>query len=73
MADRTSAELFGYIFDMLAEECERNKERAVRFWQKAREYDFSWYQMDCDAALLKLGLARNSDEGLRYGPDGDDV
>lgn len=60
MADRTSARLFGEIFEMLAEEFPAGETRdrlAKRFWVMSRGYDFSDYQMDVPEALLKLNLA----------------
>lgn len=78
MADRTSAALFGSIFEMLAERGdERDKEYALKFWEMKEDggYDFSDYQMECDEALIKLGLARTVDDNeypgetkTEYGP-----
>lgn len=58
MADRTAAYLFGRIFTMLAEENIDREARAKEFWQLSRDFDFSAYQMGCDEALKKLGLAQ---------------
>lgn len=59
MADRTSARLFGEIFQLLAENpTEENKLIALKIYDKAGEYDFSWYQMDADESLVTLGLAK---------------
>lgn len=60
MADRTAAALFSEVFVMLAEDpvTERDLERARKFWNLKRGYDFSPYQMYCDDALMKLGLAK---------------
>lgn len=65
MADRTSADLFGGIFVMLAEKAtKRDKEYALKIWPMTWEYDFHECQMDCDEELEKLGLARpGEDEG----------
>lgn len=65
MADRTSAALFGSIFEYLAKNPDaRAQEFARDLWAKTGGYDFSEYQMGCDDALRKLGL-------LRDGPDED--
>jgi hypothetical protein len=60
MADRTSAEIFAAIFEVLATELPEGEKRtqlADRFWAMSRNYDFSDYQMGCDDALIALGLA----------------
>lgn len=60
MSDRTSAEIFHEIFRMLAQEATaRDKEYAYKIWRIAWQYDFSWVQMECDASLVRLGLARS--------------
>ena len=73
MADRTSAALFATMFEHLAgmrpfapwdakgtpqDITERDREFAQHLWKETRNYDFSYYQMGCDAALERLGLAR---------------
>lgn len=59
MADRTSASLFAEIFRMLAcDEPPDRKALAKKFWDESANYDFSPYQLYCDDALIKLGLAR---------------
>lgn len=80
MADRTSAGIFAEVFEFLAKEPEKNKEAALHFWEKQRDYDFSPEQMCCDEALTKLGLCRRGihpdwpDDGEvdLYGPNGDE-
>lgn len=58
MSDRTSAEIFAMIFEHLAEDPdERNQNLAKWLWEHAEDYDFNWYQMDCDDALIDLCLA----------------
>lgn len=65
MADRTSAKLFGTIFDLLAKNpTDEKKAIAKEIWPLHSEYDFSEYQMNCDDSLIKLGLAKE-------GPDPD--
>lgn len=77
MADRTSAALFGSIFDHLAEGKPSKKDRdfALWLWTQTGDYDFSEYQMDCDESLVKLGLAEKTKdeagyETMLYGPEG---
>lgn len=58
MADRTSAEVFGIIFELLAENpTDEHKAIAKRIYKYTRNYDFNDYQMDVDESLIKLGLA----------------
>lgn len=80
MADRTSAEIFGSIFEMLSENPdERNKGIAKRIWSMIDAYDFNAYQMYVDDSLKMLELARevrDEESGddevatLQYGPIG---
>lgn len=81
MADRTSARLFGEVFEILSEHVPAGESRdasARRFWALTQDYDFSPYQMYADDALLALGLARRGvdpdwpDDGevVLYGPEG---
>ena len=77
MADRTSARIFGSIFEFLAETPDaRSKEFAALMWALTEEFDFSYYQMNADDALIALGLAcvgkDEDDEGtiLYAGDDG---
>lgn len=59
VADRESAHLFSMIFEILAEyPDERNKALALRFWGLTGGYDFAYQQMECDDALVTLGLAK---------------
>jgi hypothetical protein len=59
MADRTSAELFGNIFEYIAGHTKMDVEDfIVWLWKQQHNYDFSPYQMGCDDALLELGLAK---------------
>lgn len=75
MADRTSAEIFGNLFKRLAENPRDLKDLAAAFWGMAQSYDFSNDQMDANAALIKLGLARRVKVGgemeMEYGPEGE--
>ena len=53
MADRTSAEIFGRIFNLLATDpSDQNQQLARQIMQISREYDFSPYQMYADEACL---------------------
>ena len=59
MADRTSAQIFGDIFELLAKNPdERNKRIAKKIFQLSCGYDFSPYQMYADDACLALGIAK---------------
>lgn len=69
MADRTSAALFGSLFNWLAS---GEPIDPVELWKTMQEgdYDFSPYQMSADPALKNLGLYRKCpkcDESI-YGP-----
>ena len=67
MADRNSADIFGLLFEKLASDpTKQHKTWAREFYEKSRTYDFSPDQMDCDEALVKLGLAKMSDDDLVY-------
>ena len=58
MADRTSARIFGMVFEYLAKDPSiEGVEMAEYMWKESRNYDFSPYQMYCDDALITLGLA----------------
>ena len=58
MADRSSAEVFGVIFDILAENPTKDhKDIALRLWNKSMYYEFNEDQMDCDKSLVSLDLA----------------
>lgn len=77
MADRTSAELFGKFFSVLAEiPTDEHKRIATELLSDARNYDFNYYQMYCDDALVTLGLAgkqyseEDECERMFYGPPG---
>jgi len=59
MSDRTSAALFGKIFRLLANNpTDEHKTIAKEIWMSSGQFDFSFYQMDADDALIKLGLAK---------------
>lgn len=67
MADRTSAEIFGRIFDMLAElPSQHNIETAAKIYNMAKDYDFNEYQMEADDSLIKLGLAWHEGDKIIY-------
>lgn len=62
MADRTSAAIFGKLFELLANNPTKdNKELANEiYYELIDQYDFSTYQMCADDALISLGLAQMS-------------
>jgi hypothetical protein len=69
MADRTSAAVFGGIFEYLAENPDsRALEFAKVVYGMTSAYDFNGYQMECDDALIKLGLAK-----MGIDEDGDEI
>lgn len=74
MSDATSAHLFRTVFESLAEDevlmtvPEQAQRLARRMWDLSARYDFSPYQMYCDEALVKLGLATRQRD--TYNPDG---
>lgn len=59
MADRTSAEIFGEIFGLLAKNpTEDRKDIAKEIFGMTKYYDFSPYQMYADSACAALGIAK---------------
>jgi len=60
MADRTSAGVFGLIFEELAKGDIDPKKLAKKLMKATREFDFNACQMECDKALLKLEVAKMS-------------
>jgi len=72
VSDRTSADLFARLFDLLASErlldTRGRREVAAEIWQESLGYDFHPCQMGCDDALVKLGLAHETAEETVYGP-----
>lgn len=58
MVDRTSAGLFGKIFELLAKNpTDEHKKIAKEIFDETGNYDFSYYQMYADESLITLGLA----------------
>lgn len=81
MADRSSAEIFGNMFILLASDpTEQHKKWARQLWSDSGRYDFSPYQMYADEYLEILDLARkrvdpeNPGDGevWFFGPEGRD-
>jgi hypothetical protein len=79
MADRTAAGIFSTLFGQLAEDLERAdndasnirhrqyiQKLAREMWGQMWSYDFNECQMDCDDALVQLGLARIVDDEVQY-------
>jgi hypothetical protein len=59
VSDRSSACLIGDTMRYLARDATpANRKLAKWLYRKAQHYDFSDCQMEADAALVKLGLAR---------------
>jgi hypothetical protein len=73
MADRTSAGIFGTLFELLAKNpTEENKAIAREMYPHTFGYDFSLCQMGAEEALIKLGLAK---KGINpdYPEDGETI
>lgn len=59
MSDSTSERNCGTIFEFLAKNLTKdNIELAKKLWVLTYNYNFSHNQMNCDNALIKLGLAK---------------
>ena len=75
MGDTNSCEIFANIFARLAKNpTDENKTIARETFDDSRRYDFADYEMECDDALIVLGLAKRDVEGdVTYvGDDGFD-
>lgn len=66
MADYNSADIFGNVFKILAENPEKNKDIAKRIYSLITEYDFHQDDMNAFESLEKLGLAHKY-EHPKYG------
>lgn len=63
MSDHTSAEIFCDLFVMFAQEVtDQDIRHARQVWRMAWQRDFMFEQMECDAELVKLGLARPGED-----------
>ncbi len=58
MADRTSAGIFSDIFVYLAKQKKPDIKFAKKLWRDSKQFDFDNAQLECDDALIKLGLAK---------------
>lgn len=71
MADRTSAGIFGKLFNLLAENpTDEHKGIAKQMFNEIGNYDFSEYQMYADESLIKLNLAHKGVDS-KYPEDGE--
>ncbi len=61
MSDSTSAEIFGMLFEELAKGT-KPKDLAKKMWAEMGQYDFDPYDMDCQDALIALGLCEETDD-----------
>lgn len=78
MSNRGSARALGRAFTLIECIIPCSPERAalvIALWEDARSGDFHFSQMNCDAALIKLGLARKlpvpkypDETEMNYGP-----
>lgn len=59
MSDRTSAGIFGMVFEELASMHQSTQVQLIakRFWKLSHNYDFHPSQMEVDPCLEVLGLA----------------
>lgn len=58
-----SASEGGYSINVAVESLYR---LAKKMWAQTFHYDFAHYQMECDASLIQLDLARRTSEGIEY-------
>lgn len=66
MADRSGAEIFGTVFQIISGDLGLSREElAARVWREIKNYDFTEDQMGVDDALVELDLAKRE-------PDPDD-
>jgi hypothetical protein len=74
MSDRSSAYLFGEIFNLIVGYVPKAEQPKVAkdFWKMSRDYDFSDDQMHCDDQLIELGLAHKAVDP-EYPEDGEVV
>lgn len=63
MADRTSAEIFRRFFEEAARQGEIARPMVEFMWNMTADYDFWVDQMECDDALVTLGLAKRRPDG----------
>ncbi len=64
IADKTAAYLFGMFFEELAKHSHLTsiKESAKKVYEESLDFDIEDSDMDCDAALVKLGLKESPNE-----------
>lgn len=63
MADRSAAEVFGIVFELLAEKPSRDRrDLAAEIYEYTKDYDFEFKQMGVDEALIDLELAEKCDQ-----------
>lgn len=58
MSDGEAPKILTPIFEYLAQEPERHRVFARATWLASFEWDFHPCELECDAALEKLGLAK---------------
>ena len=68
MEDKVAAYLFGVFFEEMAKHSHLPgmKESARKVYEDSLDFDIEDSDMDCDAALLKLGLKEENNEKLEY-------
>lgn len=67
MSDRTSAAIFGRLFERLATDpTEQHKQWARELWAETSGYDFHPKQMNADRSLIVLDLAEEDGGRIVY-------
>lgn len=66
MSDHTSAAYFRDRFTRLARSTWLDHELVRLTWADTFQYDFAPEQMGCDRALVTLGLAKRTEQGVVY-------
>jgi hypothetical protein len=71
MGDINSAVIFSGFFEKLASDpTPQHIKWAIELWEDSYHYDFSNNELECDDALIKLGLAKK-DIHPKYPKDGE--
>jgi len=58
------AGVFGRLFNLFAEEPEENRVISYEVWKMTKDYNFDYFLMGCDDALIKLGIGERDIDGL---------
>lgn len=63
MGNDVAAGVFGKVFNALAKHPRKNRELALEIWGMVIDYELDYFLMGCDDSLIKLGLAKKTEEG----------